>query len=117
MADFIGYCRGLTGGIPLIMDVRANWATPVAGDVGSGHDYSKLLRVADELQVWAYYTTGDEAKATALSTVLDRQWPGRIRTALGLWSASPTSVGQVLTSLTGAHRVQVTPYSKMGSLL
>ena len=117
MADFIGYCRGLTGGIPLIMDVRANWATPVAGDVGSGHDYSKLLRVADELQVWAYYTTGDEAKATALSAALDRQWPGRIRTALGLWSASPTSVGQVLTSLTGAHRVQVTPYSKMGSLL
>ena len=117
MADFIGHCRGLTGGIPLIMDVRANWTTPVAGDVGSGHDYSKLLRVADELQVWAYYTTGDEAKATALSTELDRQWPGRIRTALGLWSASPTSVDQVLTSLTGAHRVQVTPYSKMGSLL
>ena len=99
------------------MDVRANWATPVAGDLGSGHDYSKLLRVADELQVWAYYTTGDESKATALSAALDRQWSGRIRTALGLWSATPTSVGQVLTSLTNAPRVQVTPYSKMGSLL
>ena len=40
-----------------------------------------------------------------------------LRPALGLWSAPPASVGKTLVDLAAAHRVQVTPYSKMGTLL
>ena len=83
----------------------------------SGHDYAKLLRVADEIQPWVYYDTGEESKAIALVYALNKQWPGRVRPALGLWSATPASVGKTLVDLAAAHRVQVTPYSKMGTLL
>ena len=50
MANFITHCRSLTAGIPLVMDVRVNWNQPLAGRPDSGHDYAKLLRVADEIQ-------------------------------------------------------------------
>ena len=117
MADFIAHCRSLTAGIPLVMDVRVNWNQPLAGRPDSGHDYAKLLRVADEIQPWVYYDTGEESKAVALVSALNKQWPGRVRPALGLWSATPASVGKTLADLAAAHRVQVTPYSKMGTLL
>ena len=117
MADFIAHCRSLTVGIPLVMDVRVNWNQPLAGRPDSGHDYAKLLRVADEIQPWVYYDTGEESKAVALVSALNKQWPGRVRPALGLWSATPASVGKTLADLATAHRVQVTPYSKMGTLL
>ena len=117
MADFIAHCRSLTAGVPLVMDVRVNWNQPLAGRPDSGHDYAKLLRVADEIQPWVYYDTGEESKAIVLVYVLNKQWPGRVRPALGLWSATPASVGKALAGLATAHRVQVTPYSKMGTLL
>lgn len=117
MANFIAHCRSLTAGIPLVMDVRVNWNQPLAGRPDSGHDYAKLLRVADEIQPWVYYDTGEESKAVALVSALNKQWPGRVRPALGLWSATPASVGKTLVDLAAAHRVQITPYSKMGTLL
>ena len=94
MANFIAHCRSLTAGIPLVMDVRVNWNQPLAGRPDSGHDYAKLLRVADEIQPWVYYDTGEESKAVALVSALNKQWPGRVRPALGLWSATPASVGK-----------------------
>jgi len=117
MANFIAHCRSLTAGILLVMDVRVNWNQPLAGRPDSGHDYAKLLRVADEIQPWVYYDTGEESKAVTLVSALNKQWPGRVRPALGLWSATPASVGKTLVDLAAAHRVQVTPYSKMGTLL
>lgn len=117
MTGFVQECREHTNGLPLIMDVRVNWNNPVMGRKDSGHDYAKLLRVCDELQPWVYYETGNEAKAQEVAEALNRQWPGRIRTSLGLWDATAESISQALPLLEGISRVQVTPYSKMGSLL
>lgn len=117
MADFVRACRNNTNGIPLIMDVRVNWENPTHGRKDAGHDYAKLLSVCDEIQAWAYYKTGSEDKPQTLANVLAAQWPGRVRVSLGLWDATPESVSQALPKLENTPRVQVTPYSRMGSLL
>ena len=117
MADFVRACRNNTNGVPLIMDVRVNWENPTQGRKDAGHDYAKLLSVCDEIQAWAYYKTGSEDKPQTLANVLAAQWPGRVRVSLGLWDATPESVSQALPKLENTPRVQVTPYSRMGSLL
>lgn len=113
MAQFVNRCAIAAGTVPLIADVRVNWDTPSAGRPESGHDYTKILAVADSLQAWAYFRTGRAETVAAFASDVEDHFPGRVQVSLGLWGdITPDEMATALDSVrTHPAGVQITPVS------
>ena len=115
MAQFVNRCAIAAGTVPLITDVRVNWDTPASGRPESGHDYTKILAVADSLQAWAYFRTGRAETVAAFASDVEDHFPGRVQVSLGLWGGiTPDDMATALDSVrTHPGGAQVTPVSML----
>jgi cellulose synthase/poly-beta-1,6-N-acetylglucosamine synthase-like glycosyltransferase len=110
-------------GKPLYLDVAASWKDLRRDGKDHGHDYARLLRVADRLVVWDYFAleglppSASRDLAARLAATLE---PGRWMLSLGLWGRdgkpiSPADLGAALAASLegGARHIWVTPNDQL----